>query len=489
MNQIDKLSTARVLCVGDVMLDRFISGSVKRISPESPVPVLSVQRSAAVPGGAANVARNVASLGGQCTLVSVVGEDDVGGELSRAIETVPGVKVQLLRQPGRPTSEKIRFVAQGQHMLRTDTETSEPISAALEVALLAAVEVLLPGHDVLVLSDYAKGVLTDKVVAGAIGLARTRGVPTVVDPKSSMMARYAGATVVTPNAKEVFDATGIDPTESNELAVKAGHQLIDMASLQNVLVTRAHRGMTLVLGSGQSRHIAASAREVFDVVGAGDTVVATLALSLGVGHEMAVAATLANTAAGIVVGKRGTATVSQTELRDALQQEAHGGLKQLHDKIVNLSEAKALVESWRQDGYKVGFTNGCFDILHIGHLSILNFSRAHSGRLIVGVNTDASVKRLKGAARPINAEDDRALLLAGLAAVDAVVLFDEDTPLDVIQGLQPDVLIKGADYTVDRIVGADVVLARGGQVLTCDLVPGRSTSNVVNAVMSSGVAA
>jgi len=487
MNQIEKLSAARVLCVGDVMLDRFISGSVKRISPESPVPVLSVKGRSTVPGGAANVARNVASLGGHCTLVSVVGQDEVADELARAIDSVQGLRAHLLRQPGRPTSEKIRFVAQGQHMLRSDTETSEPISADLEEALLATVADLLPSHDVLVLSDYAKGVLTDKVVAGALMLAKARGVPSVVDPKSAQMARYAGATVVTPNAKEVHDATGIDPTECNELAHQAGRHLIESAAIQNVLVTRAHRGMTLVLSNGEASHIAASAREVFDVVGAGDTVVATLALSLGVKHELSLAAMLANTAAGIVVGKRGTATISQTELRDAIQHAANGGLKQLHDKIVCLSEAQALVDSWRRDGYKVGFTNGCFDILHIGHLSILNYARAHSGRLIVGVNSDASVKRLKGASRPVNAEDDRALLLAGMAAVDAVVLFDEDTPLKVIEGLLPDVLIKGADYTVDRIVGADLVLGRGGQVLTCELVPGRSTSNIVNAVKAASL--
>jgi len=218
------------------------------------------------------------------------------------------------------------------------------------------------------------------------------------------------------------------------------------------------------------------------VVGAGDTVVATLALSLGAGQAMADAARMANTAAGIVVGKRGTATVSQTELSDAVHQEAQGGMKLLEDKVVSLADAQKLVAGWRRDGYKVGFTNGCFDILHIGHLSILNFSRAHCGRLIVGVNTDASVKRLKGENRPINNEGDRALLLAGLSAVDAVVLFDEDTPLEAIEALQPDVLVKGADYTIDRIVGAPVVLARGGQVLTSELVPGRSTSRVVNIV-------
>lgn len=479
MNMIDKLSQVRVLCLGDVMLDRFVSGAVKRISPESPVPVLSVQRCQTVPGGAANVARNIAALEGQCTLLSVVGDDPAGTELIAAVDSVPGVTARLLAQKGRPTSEKVRFVAQGQHMLRTDSETVESISGAMQTDLLSEVERLLPQHDVLVLSDYAKGVLTDRVVAGAISLARAIGRPTVVDPKSAVMARYCGATVITPNAKEVHDATGIEPTDSDELAVAAGELLIRDSGLESVLVTRAHRGMTLVRKDGAALHIAASAKEVFDVVGAGDTVVATLALSLGAGHDLADAARLANTAAGVVVGKRGTATVSQTELRDALQQAAEGGLKLLKDKIVTLSEAQQLVGGWRRDGYTVGFTNGCFDILHIGHLSILNFAKARSGRLVVGVNTDASVQRLKGPSRPINAEDDRALLLAGFAAVDAVVLFDEDTPKRVIEALEPDVLIKGGDYTVETIVGADVVLARGGRVEICDLVPGRSTSRII----------
>ena len=479
MTLIEQLSHVKALCVGDVMLDRFISGAVKRISPESPVPVLSIGKSSAVPGGAANVARNIAALGGHCTLVSVVGQDAVARELTHAIESVEHVKAALLQVAGRPTTEKVRFVAQGQHMLRTDIETTAAIDAATEQALLQHIEQLLPGHDVLVLSDYAKGVLTDAVVKGAIAMARRLGLPCIVDPKSAEMTRYAGATVITLNAKEVQEATGIDPTEDNALAIQAGQQLIKTASLENVLVTRAHRGMTLVSAQGEPMHIAASAKEVFDVVGAGDTVVATLALSLGAGQPIAEAARLANTAAGIVVGKRGTATVSQTELSDAVHQAGQGGMQQLQDKVVSLVDAQHLVEGWRRDGYQVGFTNGCFDILHIGHLSILNFSRAHCGRLIVGVNSDASVKRLKGPTRPINPEGDRALLLAGMSAVDAVVIFDEDTPLEVIQALQPDVLVKGADYTVDRIVGADVVLGRGGQVLMCELIPGRSTSQVV----------
>lgn len=479
MTPIDSFSRARVLCVGDVMLDRFISGTVRRISPESPVPVLSVGKSVAVPGGAANVARNVAALGGRCTLLSVIGADAIGMALKAELDQLEGVRAHLIESAGRQTTEKVRFVAQGQHMLRADIESSTPIDSAAETALLHAVLLALPDHDALVLSDYAKGVLTDHVLQSAIAQARAQGVPVIVDPKSSLIERYAGATVLTPNGKEVSEATGVDPTEDDEAAMTAGSRIIQRANIDHVLVTRAHRGMSLVSRDAPPQHIAASAKEVFDVVGAGDTVVATLAVALGAGIDVPNAARLANTAAGIVVGKRGTATVSQTELKDATHQVGQATFQQLHDKVISLQEALRLVEGWRKDGHQVGFTNGCFDILHIGHLSLLNHARAHCGRLVVGVNSDASVQRLKGPQRPINGEDDRALLLAGMSAVDAVVIFGEDTPLELIKGLQPDVLVKGADYTIDKIVGADVVLGRGGRVLTGDLVPDRSTTRVV----------
>lgn len=482
MSLTDQLSHVEVLCVGDVMLDRFVTGAVKRISPESPVPVLSVSQNAAVPGGAGNVARNIAALGGRCTLIGVVGDDGIADELKLSLQAVAQVRAELVRVPGRSTTEKVRFVAQGQHMLRADTESGQPIDRPTEQQVLERIQALLPGHDVLVLSDYAKGLLTDKVLAGAIEAANALGLPSIVDPKSARIERYARATIVTPNAKEVHEATGIDPTEDDALAVAAGRQLLERASLRNVLVTRAHRGMSLVPAHGEPVHIGSTAKEVFDVVGAGDTVVATLALALGAGLPAATAAQLANTAAGIVVGKRGTATVSQTELSDAMHQAGRGGLSELQDKVVSLDKARQLVQSWRRDGYKVGFTNGCFDILHVGHLAILSFARAHCGRLIVGLNSDASVKRLKGERRPINKHDDRALLLAGMQPVDAVVLFDDDTPLQAIEALQPDVLVKGADYTIDRIVGADAVLGRGGRVLTCELLPGRSTSRIVASV-------
>jgi D-beta-D-heptose 7-phosphate kinase / D-beta-D-heptose 1-phosphate adenosyltransferase len=476
----DKLTDIRVLCIGDVMLDRFISGRVNRISPESPVPVLSISGSKTFPGGAANVARNIASLGGRCTLISVVGQDSVGRELRETLQTEQAITCEFCVSTERPTSEKIRFIAQGQHMLRADAEVTTPIGPSTTEELLRSVEKLAGQHDVMVLSDYAKGLLTDDVVRACIAIAKKLGLPVVVDPKSINLERYAGATVITPNSKEARDATGIDPTEDNEHAEAAGAAILASTGVESVLLTRAHRGMTLMSGEGLTVHIQASAREVFDVVGAGDTVIATLALGLGAQLDIEAAARLANVAAGVVVGKRGTATVTQTEVADEVQRLSGGSLRGLQEKILSRADAIELAHTWRKNGYKVGFTNGCFDILHVGHLSILTFSRQNSGKLIVAVNSDASVKRLKEAGRPINPEIDRAMVLAALSAVDAVVVFDEDTPLELIEELNPDVLIKGADYTIENIVGAKHVLSYGGKVLRCELIPDKSTTRVVN---------
>jgi D-beta-D-heptose 7-phosphate kinase/D-beta-D-heptose 1-phosphate adenosyltransferase len=480
MTAIDKFSGVRVLCVGDVMLDRFVSGQVKRISPESPVPILSISGSKSFPGGAANVARNIASLGGLCTLVGVVGQDGVARELRETMQAIEGLRCEFCVSPGRPTSEKIRFVAHGQHMLRADAEVTEPIGQETAKELIGSIGKLAPAHDVMVLSDYAKGLLTDEVVRGCIDIAQRLHLPIVVDPKSVDLQRYAGATVITPNSKEVMDATGIDPTDDDARAEKAGLSIVSSARVAAALLTRAHRGMTLVRVGSPALHIEASAREVFDVVGAGDTVIATLSLALGAKLDLAECARLANFAAGVVVGKRGTATVTQTELADEVLRLSRGSLQALQDKIMSREDAIELARTWRKNGFKVGFTNGCFDILHVGHLAILTFSRQHSGRLIVAVNSDASVKRLKEAGRPINPENDRAMVLAALAAVDAVVVFDEDTPLALIEALNPDVLVKGADYTVDSIVGARHVMSYGGKVLTCELVPAKSTTRVVD---------
>jgi D-beta-D-heptose 7-phosphate kinase/D-beta-D-heptose 1-phosphate adenosyltransferase len=460
------------------MVDRFVTGAVHRISPESPVPVLSVAGSTTFAGGAANVARNIAALGGHCTLIGVTGQDAAGRELQWLIDEAPGITASLVAVEGRPTTEKVRFVAQGQHMLRADSEDTSPVRAAVEAELLARLEHCLPGHDVLVLSDYAKGVLTDAVTTGAIALARKAGVPVVVDPKSPNFARYDGATVVTPNAREVQAATGINPAD-DALAALAGQKVLGETAIGAILITRAEKGMTLVTRRGMPLTILSRAREVADVVGAGDTVIATLALALGSGAELDQAAAIANSAAGIVVGKRGTATVSRTELIEALEAETRAGLAPPQVKVLPWAEARLRVEAWRRDGLKIGFTNGCFDILHIGHIALLDFARAHCDRLVVGLNSDPSIRRLKGPQRPVNAEGDRSLLLAALSVVDTVVLFDEDTPRELIDHLQPDVLVKGADYQISEIVGADTVLARGGEVLRFELVPGRSTTGTI----------
>jgi D-beta-D-heptose 7-phosphate kinase/D-beta-D-heptose 1-phosphate adenosyltransferase len=461
------------------MMDRFVTGQVKRISPESPVPVLLISGSQSFPGGAANVARNIASLGGTCDLISVIGNDAAGRELQEAVNAIPGLHCEFHVTAHRPTSEKTRFVAHGQHMLRTDAETAEGIDDAAERQIVQLIERFAAGHDVMVLSDYAKGLLTDKVIRAAVQAAESFGMPLAVDPKSLNLSRYAGATVITPNSKEVLDATGIDPTDDDARAEMAALTILRKSGVKSVLVTRGHRGMTLVSPDTQAVHIQASAREVFDVVGAGDTAVATLALAMGAKFELPEAARLANLAAGVVVGKRGTATVTQTELADELARVQGGSLRGLQEKIMTLADVVKLAATWRKNGMKVGFTNGCFDILHVGHLSILNFAQQNSGKLIVAVNSDASVRRLKAAGRPINPEGDRSMVLAALSAVDAVVIFDEDTPLEMIKQINPDVLVKGGDYTVDTIVGSAHVLAYGGKVLTCPLVPGKSTTNVL----------
>jgi len=474
---IERFASVHVLCIGDVMVDRFVSGAVRRISPESPVPVLSVTGSGACAGGAANVARNVGALGGQCTLVGVVGDDGAGHELARLVNEAGGIAAAFVRVPGRATTEKTRFVAHGQHMLRADSEHATPVPEDVEARLVEEIARHIAAHDVLVLSDYAKGVLTDTVVAETIALARAAGKPVVVDPKSSRLGRYSGASVVTPNAMEAQLASGIDAT-ADAGAAAAARKVLEATDIGAVLVTRADRGMTLVGRKADPLHIPSRARDVADVVGAGDTVVATLALALGAGGPLDEAARLANAAAGIVVGKRGTATLSRSELIDELDTAARGHAA-IADKVLSRADARARIEAWQQGGLKVGFTNGCFDILHVGHVTLLDFARRHCDRLVVGLNADASVRRLKGPSRPVNDEADRALLLAALGFVDAVVLFDEDTPQELIAALQPDLLVKGADYQLADIVGADVVLARGGEVLRCDLVPGRSTTGII----------
>ena len=472
--RIADLANADVTCVGDVLLDRFVEGSVDRISPEAPIPVLSIRHEQEMLGGAGNVARNLAALGARCRFVSVVGEDDAGARVAELMADAPGVDARLTAEAGRRTGIKTRFVAQAQQLLRTDAETIAPIGADAGAAVLAAAA----AGDVLVLSDYGKGVLHDGLVADLIAAARAAGRPVVVDPKGRDFGRYRGASLIAPNRKELAEATGMATASDAEIVAAAG-RVIETCGIDAVLATRGARGMTLVQrdGAADALHLPAEARDVFDVSGAGDTVIATIAAALSAGVGLADAARIANTAGGIVVGKVGTAVVSAADLRSALRRLEPSAAE---DKIVTRDQAIERAGQWRRQGLRVGFTNGCFDLLHPGHVSLLAQAGAACDRLVVGLNSDASVARLKGPARPVQPETARALVLAALAEVDQVVVFGEDTPLSLIEALRPDLLVKGADYAAGEVVGADLVLGYGGRVLLAELVAGYSSSALID---------
>jgi D-beta-D-heptose 7-phosphate kinase/D-beta-D-heptose 1-phosphate adenosyltransferase len=462
-----------VLVLGDVMLDRFIYGAVDRISPEAPVPVIAVEKETAMLGGAGNVARNVAALGAKAVLIGLVGQDDASAALRGMIDAEPGLEAELVADPKRRTTEKVRYISGSHQMLRVDREDRGPGDAA---TLLAAFKARLPAADVVVLSDYAKGVLTAAVVRGAIDAARAAGKPVIVDPKSRDFARYDGATLIKPNRKEAAEATGVTDN-SDEASEEAGAAILAMApGLDAALITRGGAGMTLAVRGQAPVHLPATAIEVFDVSGAGDTVAATLALSVAAGASLADAAHLANLAGGLVVAKLGTDVVTAAELM-ARAGSAQGEPGEI--KIADRDQARQIVEGWRARGLKVGFTNGCFDLLHPGHVSLLSQAKAACDRLIVGLNTDASVSKLKGPTRPVQKETGRATVLASLSSVDLVVLFGEETPLELIQAFRPDVLVKGADYTVETVVGSDVVLGYGGKVVLAELKQGQSTTNLI----------
>lgn len=466
---------SRVLVLGDVMLDRFVYGKTERISPEAPVPVLLQSHETVMPGGAANVARNIASLGGKATLIGAVGEDAAASALGDALEQLD-IRAALVVTPDRPTSVKTRFVADHQQIVRVDQEIKGDLGAHGAV-ILERLAALLADCDVLVLSDYAKGVLSDHVVRQAIALARAAGTPVVVDPKSTNIARYDGATLVTPNLGEASAATGVTGADDTAVQTMAEGLLAAAPLLSSVIITRSADGMSLAERGKPVHHLPVAAREVFDVSGAGDTVVATLSLALAVGAALVDAAELANLAAGIVVGKLGTAEVWTDELAEAVQQER---LHNVIGKVATEHEALEMVRRWKKQGLKVGFTNGCFDLIHPGHISLLQQARSQCDRLVVGLNTDASVKRLKGPSRPLQDEQARAIVLGALSMVDQVVLFGQDTPAELIEKVRPDVLIKGADYTVAQVVGAEFVQSYGGRVYLAHLAEGQSTTNIVS---------
>ena len=454
------------------MLDRFVYGVVDRVSPEAPIPILTVERDVAMPGGAGNVVRNLTALGAAVAFISVVGDDQAGSDLTGLIGGQPNVEPWLLVQSGRTTTTKTRYLARGQQLLRADHEIAAAIHPKLAERLLRITQDALTATTVTVLSDYNKGVLGGDVPARIIAAAKAANRRVVVDPRGADYSRYAGADVITPNRRALAEATGL-PVDTEAALVHAAQMLRTTHGFGAVLVTRAQDGMTLVTAAGP-QHFPAEAAEVFDVSGAGDTVVATLAACLAIGLDLSTAARLSNVAAGIVVGKVGTAVASESDMLAALSPQG-GALR----KIVSRGQAAEQIERWRQRGWRIGFTNGCFDLLHPGHVYLLEQARAACDRLVVGLNSDASVRRLKGATRPVQPEAARAAMLGGIPAVDLVCIYDEDTPEATLQALRPDVLVKGADYAIDAVVGADFVRSYGGTVLLADLLPGHSTTAAV----------
>jgi len=468
-----KWATKRLLVVGDVMLDKYIWGEVGRISPEAPVPVVRTTHQSHQPGGAANVAMNLRRLGAQVEVIGFTGGDEDGRLLAEGLRT-NGISPEFIVSQGFPTITKQRILGGRQQMLRVDSERLDARSQDDYDRLAKSVQAHLPGCDAVVLSDYAKGVLTAGVCQAVIQAARRLKIPVLVDPKSTDFSRYRGATTICPNLSELAAAVHEETRELKPL-LDATETLVQELGIEFLTATLGEKGIALVR-RGSSFVAPAVARQVFDVSGAGDTVIAVLALCLASGLRPETAVELANIAAGIVVGKAGTVPVEKHELLAALSSEIalHG-----EDKVVTREELVRRVALWKANGDRVAFTNGCFDLLHIGHITVLEQARRFGDRVIVAINSDASVRGLKGPGRPVVGERERARVLAALAAVDAVVIFGEPTPLEVIVASRPDVIVKGGDYTVETVVGTSEVLAWGGQVKIVPLIEGFSTTRLI----------
>ena len=471
------LTEQTVLCIGDLMLDEFVYGEVTRISPEASTPVIAVKRTETMIGGAGNVARNLVALGTRCIFVGVVGDDDAGRALSDALATHPLIEFHLVVDAARQTTRKVRFVSEhhSTHMLRADWEMASAVDTASEDALIGHVVKAMPRVGAVVLSDYAKGALTPRVIRAVIDAANKAGKPVVVDPKGRDYTVYRGATLITPNRQELADVTGTASITDDGIVTAANMLRLDL-NAKAILVTRSEDGMTMV-GEGFRRHIRAEKVRVRDVSGAGDTVAAVCSAMLAMRADFESAMRAANAAAAVVVGKRGTATLSVAEMRSHILPAATLAPE---EKIVfDWALLDEHLADWRRQGLRVGFTNGCFDLLHPGHVKLLAGARAACDRLVVGLNGDASVTRLKGQGRPVQPVQARAEVLAALEAVDLVVVFDEDTPEKLIGRVKPTVLVKGGDYTREQVVGREIVEAAGGEIVLIDIVPGQSTTSMV----------
>jgi len=470
---INDFEFGRVAIIGDLLLDCYINGSVGRISPEAPVPVLLRAHHTAVPGGAANVALNAATLGCSVQLIGLVGHDESAQVLKSVLEKTSGIDMSgIVADPEWTTITKTRVLSGRQQIVRIDEERIQPLADSVRTRLVEAARTAIENADVVVCSDYAKGVLSEDILKAVIAAANAANVPVIVDPKRADLSVYKGAYLITPNRDEIRLATGLSLGSDSEVE-HAGR----VASEQfggNVLVTRSEEGMSLVQREGKVVHVRAHKSEVYDVSGAGDTVVATVASIISAGQDLETAVVIATTAASVVVSKLGTATVSRSELSSALMADM-----QAAGFTATLDRARDVIEEWHHHGARVVLTNGCFDLVHPGHISLIRAAAQEGDKLVVAINSDASVKRLKGESRPLQDETARASVIGALRDVDLVVIFDEDTPLETVQALRPDVLVKGADYQEHEVVGGDVVKSYGGRVVLAEIIAGRSTTSIV----------
>lgn len=470
----------RALVIGDLMLDEYLWGKTDRISPEAPVQVVDVMREDLRLGGAGNVVNNLAALGCKVSVCSVIGADDNGALLMQAFTGMGVDNEGLFEDPDRRTGKKTRVMAAHQQIVRIDRESKNALAPSFEARLIGWLKENARDFNVLVVSDYLKGVLTPAVIAAIVTLGKELKIPVVVDPKGSDYSKYRGATILTPNRKEAEQASGIAIVDETSLNLAAA-KLLEYLNLSALLITRSEAGMSLFRPDSDPLHIPTVAREVYDVTGAGDTVLAVLSLGLAAGLSFDDSAQLANTAAGIVVGKLGTSTLKPAEILDEIGREHRDS----DNKIKNLDVLAEIISAEKSRGKKIVFTNGCFDLLHVGHVKYLQKARSFGDLLILGLNSDASIKRLKGDKRPLIGEEERAHILAALDCIDYVVVFDEDTPLRLIETLKPSILVKGGDYTLDGVVGREAVEAAGGRVELVQFVDGKSTTNIISKILES----
>jgi D-beta-D-heptose 7-phosphate kinase/D-beta-D-heptose 1-phosphate adenosyltransferase len=477
MEILDRYPGKHIWVVGDLMLDEYVMGAVDRISPEAPVPVVRVRETEHRLGGAANVARQIAALGATVSLAGVIGEDATGEDFLRLCNASNVDTRAVVRLPERRTTRKLRVLGHSQQLLRLDWEDVRPCVPQTTVRMVSKLADG-PRPDAIILSDYAKGVLTPETISSVTAL-RGAG-PVVVDPKHRDFTRYRGATTITPNLRELEAAAGraLDPDDTAAIAA-AARPLAIAAGLEAIVVTLGDRGMLVVPAEGEVVAVPAVQRAVFDVTGAGDTAISVLTLSLAANAPLVGAAQLANAAAGISVGQIGAVAVDAGSIRDALAARPDG-------KILGRDDLVSRAATWRMAGKRIVFTNGCFDLLHAGHLSLLSQAAKLGDVLVLAINSDASVRRLKGSERPLVPQEDRAAVLAALGFVDAVTIFDEDTPLEVLQSVRPHVLVKGGDYKLEDVVGRELIQATGGRVVLVPLTPEKSTTALVERIRSGG---